>query len=132
MVRTMTVIAWVVTVFFLFAGTVKVFGWPVGIFDRQMTTYFDAYGISRNLVRVIGVAELFGGVTIWLHRRHWIGLAGAATLVVVTSGAIVFHLRYDTVGQAVPALVMWLFSGSVLLTSGVPYLRRQQMKAQLR
>ena len=90
MIRTITVIAWLVTAFFLFAGTVKLVGWPARIFDNQMTTYFDAYGISRDLVRMIGVAELFGGMTIWLHRRHWVGLAGAATLVVVTSGAIVF------------------------------------------
>ena len=124
MIRTITVIAWLVTACFLFAGTVKLVGWPAGIFDNQMTTYFDAYGISRDLVRMIGVAELFGGMTIWLHRRHWVGLAGAATLVVVTSGAIVFHFRYDTAREAVPALVMWLLSGSVLLTSGVPYLRR--------
>ena len=89
-----------------------------------MTTYFDAYGIGRDLVRVIGVAELFGGFTIWLHRRHWVGLAGAATLVVVTSGAVMFHLRYDTVGEAVPALVMLSLSGSVLLISGSQHLRK--------
>ena len=117
----------IVSLFFLFASTVKIFGRPHAMFEYQLENYFIAYGLNRQIMFLIGLAELIGAVTIWYHRTHWIGLVGAAVLVVVTTGAIVFHLRFDTGREAVPAVVMLVLSGYVLLTSG-----RDALKARRR
>ena len=106
-----------VSVFFLFVGTVKLTGVPQGMFDNQMSQYFIPFGLNRPIVFLIGLAEVSGAIAIWFHRSHWIGLAGAATLVVVTSGALFFHLRFDTFREGVPALVMLLLSAFVLAVS---------------
>jgi hypothetical protein len=126
-VKKLVAAAGCVSLFFLFASTVKIFGRPQGMFEYQLEHYFIAHGLSREIMRVVGLAELFGAVTIWYHRTHWIGLAGAAALVVVTTGAMVFHLRFDTAREAVPAVVMLALSGYVLLVSG-----RDQLNARAR
>jgi hypothetical protein len=115
----------IVSLFFLFASTVKIFGRPQAMFEYQLEHYFIAYGLTRQIMFLVGLAELCGAVTIWYHRTHWIGLMGAALLVVVTTGAIVFHLRFDTVREAIPAIVMLVLSGYVLLFSG-----RDQLNAR--
>lgn len=115
----MTILMWVSTVllglFFLFAGTVKVFGVPEKMFNMQKERYFDQYGIDRNGIRAIGLAEYFGGITVWFWSVHPIALAGLAVLVIVTGGAIFYHLRYDTPQEAGPAIVMLTLSGTLLL-----------------
>ena len=77
----------IVSLFFLFASTVKIFGRPHAMFEYQLENYFIGYGLNRQIMFLIGLAELCGAITIWYHRTHWIGLLGAAVLVVVTTGA---------------------------------------------
>lgn len=109
------------SLFFLFAGSVKVTGLPASMFEHQMTEYLLEYGMNRQIAFLIGLAELFGAVTIWFHRSRWIGIVGAGTLVVVTAGALFFHLTFDTFRDGILALVMLILSASIL--SGSLYLR---------
>lgn len=115
----MTILMWIITVllglFFLFAGTVKLFGVPEKIFTMQKEQYFDKYGIDRNGIRAIGLAEYFGGITVWFWSVHPIALVGLAVLVIVTAGAISYHLRHDTPQEAAPAIVMFILSVALLL-----------------
>ena len=71
-------VAAILTAFFLYVGTVKVFGWPnPAMLAGQTARFFDVYGLTRPMVVMIGLAELFGALTVNFHRRHWIGLVGA-------------------------------------------------------
>ena len=53
--------------FFLFASSIKIFGWPEKIFQIQLEM-FISYGLNREFMRLVGVVELFGAVTIVLKN----------------------------------------------------------------
>ncbi len=127
--KALSVLVVVVSSAFLLIGTVKVTGQPQSVIEFQMTEYFIPFGLNRQRAFLIGMAELFGSITIWFHRKHWIGLVGAATLVVVTSGALTFHLTFDTFQQGTPALVMLILSALILTLAGREYLQRERQKA---
>ena len=127
--KALSVLVAIVSLSFLFIGSVKVTGQPQSMFEMQMTQFFIPYGLTREIAFLIGMAELFGAITIWFHRRHWIGLVGTATLVVVTSGALTFHLTFDTFQQGTPALVMLILSALILILAGREYLQRERQKA---
>ena len=114
----MAIILWAITgilvLVFLFTGTLKTFGIPKSAAEQQKAG-LARYGIGSNGMRAIGLAELAGAATVWLWDFHWIGLVGAAGLVVITAGAIASHLRYDSVKDAIPAMVLFVLSGILLL-----------------
>lgn len=114
--------AWILTAIvglaFPFFGIVKIFGVPETIYRTQKESYFDRFGLARWHVRLIGLAELFGGLTIWLWATRLQPLAhiGMITLMVVTLGAMVYHARYDKFTKdGMPPFSQFVFSGALLL-----------------
>ena len=80
-----------------------------------MSTYFAHYGIERPLVFLIGCCEVFGAVAIWFHRNFRISGAGGFVLLVISAGALRFHLTYDTLQDGSLAAVMLVMASILLL-----------------
>ena len=53
---------------------------------------------------------------------------GAATLDVVSFGALTFHVTFDTFQQGTPALVMLTLSALILILAVREYLQRERQK----
>ena len=117
----MTILTWIlvplISFAFLFFSMVKIFGVPASVYNMQKESYFDVYGVNRTQIRLIGLAELFGGVTIWLWATpfQWVAQIGLATLIMVTIGAMYFHSRYDSLlDDGIGAVVQFGLSSAVL------------------
>ena len=102
-----SVVSGVLTVFFLFACSIKILGWQKKIFETQLV-FFHKYGLNRTIMALVGFIELTGAVTLWLPG--YLGLAGVLLLFVTSAGAIFFHLRFDTWQAAIPAMVTLILS----------------------
>ena len=90
----------------------------------QTARFFDVYGLTRPMVIMIGLAELFGALTVNFHRRHWIGLVGAGVLLVVSTGALRFHLTYDSFQFGMTAFRTMILSAFVFTAGTALYLAR--------
>jgi len=101
----------VLTLFFLFASSIKILGWQKDIFLIQLEM-FKKFGINRQQMLLIGLVEFTGVLLLWLPG--YIGLAGAFLLLGTSVGAITFHLRFDAPKDALPATVMMILSTVVL------------------
>lgn len=106
-----TVLMVLLSTFFIFAGSIKLFGWQKMIFKKQLE-FFHSYGLNRQMMALVGMVELFGATTIWLNGD--IGLLGATALLGTSIGAIGFHLRFDTWKAGIPAIVTFFLSGIVI------------------
>ncbi|PSK81846.1 DoxX-like protein [Limimaricola soesokkakensis] len=111
----MIVIIALLSAFFLFAGSIKLFGWQKFIFETRFAM-FVKYGLNRRIMALVGLVELFGAVAIW-DRSSWLGPLGALALLGTSLGAIVCHLVWDTWKEGVPAMVTATLS-AILLWSG--------------
>ncbi|MCD9524830.1 DoxX family protein, partial [Photobacterium carnosum] len=47
--------------FFLFASSVKMFGWVKVIFEPQLT-FFRRYGLNRSIMFIVGIIEATGAI----------------------------------------------------------------------
>lgn len=99
--------------FFLFASSIKIFGWQKMIFETQLA-FFRKYGLNRAVMAFVGVVELFGALALWLPGKA--GQVGLLALLGTSAGAIFFHLRYDTWKDGVPAMVTLALSGFLLFS----------------
>ncbi len=100
------------TAFFLFASSIKIFGWQDKIFQIQLEM-FKNYGFNRGIMRLVGVAELFGAIAIWINGTLFAPL-GALALLGTSIGALGCHLIFDTWKDGVPAMVTGVLSAIVL------------------
>ena len=116
---TQMVIIGLLSAFFLFASSIKLIGWQQKIFEIQLEM-FKSYGLNRQIMFLVGCAELFGAIAIWF-QDSWIGPLGALALLGTSVGAIFCHLIFDTWKQAIPAMVTGTLS-AVVLSSGYPVL----------
>lgn len=91
------------SIFFLFAGSVKLLGWQKMIFEKQLK-FFQSYGLNRQVMALVGMVELFGAMTIWFQSTL-LGLLGAMALFMTSLGAIYCHLRFDTWKDGIPASI---------------------------
>ncbi|OLQ74363.1 hypothetical protein BIT28_09320 [Photobacterium proteolyticum] len=98
--------------FFMFASSIKLLGWQKMIFDKQLA-FFHSYGLNRQFMFLVGLAELFGGIAIWFQGSFW-GVLGALALAGTSMGAIVCHLRFDTWKDGIPAMITLLLSSAVV------------------
>ncbi len=117
----MTILRWILTVLvslaFLFFGTVKVTGAPAKMFDEQSKVYIGRYGLSRTQIRLIGLLELFGGIAVlfWTSQFGWLAQLGHLTLMFVTAGAMYFHNRFDSVTKdGLPAIIQFVLNAILL------------------
>lgn len=106
------VIPGLLSAFFLFASSIKLFGWQKLIFDTQLA-FFEKYGLNRRIMALVGLVELFGAVTLWFPG--WLGMFGLLALFATSAGAIFCHLKFDTWKDGIPAMVTLSLSGLLLL-----------------
>ncbi len=72
---------------------------------EQLHMSFAAMGLPAWFGYFIGACEVAGAVGLWLRRTSVLASAG---LFFIMLGAIYFHVVYDAVANAVPALVLAL------------------------
>lgn len=111
----LTVVIGLLSAFFLFASSIKLFGWQKMIFEKQLE-FFYSYGLNRQIMALVGTVEMFGAITIWF-QGSWLGLLGALALCGTSAGAIFFHLRFDTWKDGIPAMVTLTLSAYVAAMS---------------
>ncbi|UTW60286.1 DoxX family protein [Kordiimonas sp. SCSIO 12603] len=108
-----SVLGWVAAIiliiFFGFVGSIKFVGWHVEM-TQNFLGYFERFGLNRELMAIVGAIETFSAVTLVLYRRHWIASYGALGIMITSIGAIGFHLIYDSVAEAIPAIATYALS----------------------
>ena len=105
------IIVGLLSAFFLFASSIKIFGWQTFIFQTQLAM-FVKYGLNRQIMALVGAVELFGAIAIWFEGS-WIGILGALALLGTSVGAIGCHLIWDTWKDGVPAMITGTLSAVV-------------------
>ena len=65
------------TVFFVFASSIKLFGWQKTIFETQLA-FFRKYGLNRTVMALVGIVELSAAIALWLPAP--LDLLGALAL----------------------------------------------------
>ncbi|WP_299425121.1 DoxX family protein [uncultured Shimia sp.] len=122
---TLDIMIGVLSAFFLFASSIKMFGWQKKIFDVQLGM-FISYGLNRQIMLLVGCVELFGATAIWF-QGSWVGPLGALALLGTSIGAIGCHLIWDTWKDGIPAMitgtlsaiVAWSGKGALLVFIGL-------------
>ena len=113
----MNIIRWILTALvslaFLFFGSMKITGAPATIFKEQKENYFDNYGINRTQIRLIGLLEVIGAIAVWFWSSNMsqIALFGNLLLMAVTAGAMFFHSKYDSLTKdGLPAIIQFVLN----------------------
>lgn len=108
--------------FFLFASSVKMFGWVKVIFEPQLV-FFHRYGLNRAAMFAVGVIEATGAVVMLMGMftaNPVLSAMGASLITLTSIGAMFFHFRFDTWKDAVPSMVTLVLS----LIIALPLLER--------
>ncbi|GAA2059467.1 DoxX family protein [Williamsia deligens] len=97
-------------------------GAPKAGLKGPATEQLTGRGLSANLVRFIGAAEVAGALGLLIGLAwHPLGILAAIGLVIVFIGAVVFHARFgdfsdaERRGGAVPSVVVALLSVVTLI-----------------
>lgn len=102
------------SVFFLLASSIKILGWQKKVFSIQLGM-FVKYGLNRQIMFLVGLAELFGAIAIWFQGSY-LSAIGALVILATSLGAIICHLIFDTWKDGIPAMLT-LFLSSYLVIS---------------
>lgn len=107
----------ILALFFTFASSIKLIGWQKVVFKKQLA-FFIKYGLNRWIMGLVGVIELSASLFLispLLFPQATFGLPAGAALILLTSlGAIFFHLRFDTMSDAIPAIITGGLSSLIL------------------
>jgi hypothetical protein len=115
----MTIITILLTLFFIFAGSIKLLGWQTFIFETQLK-FFIKYGLNRSHMFYIGVIELSAAISLasaTILDFEILNVLGALGISFTSIGAIFFHLRFDTVKDAIPAIITLLLSTILIMSN---------------
>lgn len=115
----MTIITILLTIFFIFASSIKVLGWQHFIFETQLT-FFKKYGLNRLHMFIIGLVELSAAmflVSAIILDSSIFNTIGALIIAVTSIGAIYFHVKFDTIKDAIPAICTLLLSTTLVFSS---------------
>ena len=102
--------------FFLFASSIKIFGWVKPIFEPQLA-FFHRYGLNRAAMFAVGLIEATGAIVMLVGlvmASSLVSAVGAGFITLTSLGAMFFHFRFDTWKDAVPSMITLLLSVLVL------------------
>ena len=94
------------TLAFIAAGSAKLAG------VEQMHLSFALMGLPAWFGYFIGASELAGAVAIWIKKLSIIAASG---LLVIMAGATFFHVVYDSVANAIPAVILCAFLINIII-----------------
>ena len=86
---------------FATAGFLKLFG------EEMYSNSFNVMGLPDVFGDVIGCCEIAGAIGLFIRRLSAIAATGLASLMV---GAVGYHLHYESLAEAVPAVILLSFS----------------------
>jgi hypothetical protein len=115
----MTIITILLTLFFIFASSIKILGWQKFIFETQLT-FFKKYGLNRLHMFFIGLIELSAAISLTssiIFNFDILNGIGALVIAFTSLGAIYFHLKFDTIKDAIPAIVTLLLSTILIMSN---------------
>ena len=87
------------------AGIAKLMGVPA------VHANFAKLGMPAWFGYFIGTCEIAGAIGVYLRKLSALAAAGLAIIMI---GAVGYHVTYDPLGNAVPALVLLLLSGAIV------------------
>jgi hypothetical protein len=120
----MTILTIFLALFFTFASSIKILGWQKFIFAAQLA-FFKKYGLNRVQMLLVGIVELIAAIllisSIYMSDDILNGV-GSVMIAITSIGAIYFHLTYDTIKDAIPALIT-LTLASVLIFANSAFLQ---------
>lgn len=92
------------SVAFAAAGIAKLMGVPA------VHASFAKLGMPAWFGYFIGTCEIAGAIGVYLRKLSALAAAGLAIIMI---GAVGYHVTYDPIGNAVPALVLLIFAAIV-------------------
>ncbi|WP_394128797.1 DoxX family protein [Shewanella maritima] len=116
----MLIIQSVLVFFFLFASSIKMFGWINKVFTLQLA-FFKRYGLNRTAMFIVGAMEAFGALIMlsgMCIQEQLLIAIGAGFFILTSIGAMYFHFRFDTWKDAVPSIITFGLS----LVVALPYI----------
>ena len=85
-------------------------GLPTGLSLPRQVIALSIWPLLEQLMAfLVGFVEFFGSVSVWFHSTPF-GALGALAILGTSSGALVFHLSYDTWKDGVPSMVTFALS----------------------
>lgn len=90
---------------FAAAGTAKLMGVP------QLHASFAIMGLPAWFGYFIGTCELAGAIGLFIRKLSAIAASG---LIAIMLGAIFFHVKFEVVSHAVPAIVLTILLAIII------------------
>ena len=104
--KVQTVLTVLLTLAFLLSGIMKLTG------AEQIRQGFENWGYPIFFMYVIGLCEVAGAIGLWLRRFSY---AAKVCLLLLMAGAVLTHLVFDGVIDAVTAFILLIFAAVTLM-----------------
>lgn len=100
------VVTVLLTLAFLGAGIMKL----IGAEDAKQS--FEGFGYPIPFMYFVGLCEVAGAIGLWLRRFSY---AAKVCFILLMAGAVLTHLLFDTIQEAVPPLVLIILTAVTLM-----------------
>ena len=91
---------------FLGAGIMKLTG------AEEMRQGFENWGYPIFFMYIIGICEVAGAIGLWLRRFSF---AAKICFIILMAGAVLTHLVFDTINDAVPPIILIILTAVTLV-----------------
>ena len=103
--KVQTVLTVLLTLAFLLSGIMKLTG------AEQIRQGFEGWGYPIIFMYFIGLCEVAGAIGLWLRRFSY---AAKVCILLLMAGAVLTHLVFDGVGEAVAPIILIILTAVAL------------------
>ncbi len=103
--KVQTVLTVLLTLAFLLSGIMKLTG------AEQIRQGFENWGYPIIFMYFIGLCEVAGAIGLWLRRFSF---AAKVCILLLMAGAVLTHLVFDGVGEAVAPIILIILTAVAL------------------
>lgn len=107
------ILTFLLSLFFILGGMIKVFSVPKKLYLLQEQEYFKKFGIGRGGIRTVGMFELLGAIAL-LPLTSFISLIGAVLIMIACLVDIKYKVKYQMVLESGPTFGALILSGVLI------------------